>query len=74
VQEKKSGDSNDSRLDAKEPGFLTYEEAARHCSLHKVTLWRAVRAGALRPSGYGRAVRFAVEDLHAFMRSRGSSG
>lgn len=47
--------------------YLTYSEAERYTGLHRVTLWRAVRDGNLRVSGYGRAVRFHVRDLEAFM-------
>jgi excisionase family DNA binding protein len=50
--------------------YLRYEEAERYTGLHRVTLWRAVRNGSLRASGYGRAVRFHVKDLDGFMASR----
>ena len=47
--------------------YLTYAEAERYTGLHRVTLWRAVRDGRLKASGYGRAIRFHVRDLEAFM-------
>jgi excisionase family DNA binding protein len=47
--------------------YLTYAEAERYTGLNRVTLWRAVRAGRLKASGCGRAVRFHVRDLEAFM-------
>lgn len=51
--------------------YLTYEEAEQYTGLHRVTLWRAAfRTGRLKASGYGRAVRFHVRDLDAFMASR----
>ncbi len=50
--------------------YLTYAEAARYTGLHHVTLWRAVRDGRLKASGYGRAVRFHVRDIEAFMNRR----
>jgi excisionase family DNA binding protein len=53
--------------------YLTYAEAAHYTGLHHVTLWRAVRDGRLKASGYGRAVRFHVRDLEAFMESKVSS-
>lgn len=56
-----------------ERAYLTYAEAERFTSLHRVTLWRAVRDGNLRASGYGRAVRFHVRDLEAFMSARGEN-
>ncbi len=50
--------------------YLTYAEAERYTGLHRVTLWRAVRDGRLKASGYGRAVRFHVRDLEAFMERK----
>jgi excisionase family DNA binding protein len=50
--------------------YLDYSGAAEYTTLHRVTLWRAVKAGRLRASGYGRAVRFHVKDLEEFMASR----
>jgi excisionase family DNA binding protein len=50
--------------------YLDYEEASAYCNLHRTTIWRAVRAGALRASGPGSAVRFHRDDLDAWMRSR----
>jgi excisionase family DNA binding protein len=47
--------------------YLTYAEAERYTGLHRVTLWRAVRGGRLKASGYGRAIRFHIRDLEAFM-------
>lgn len=54
---------------AKSP-YLDYAEAEDYTTLHRVTLWRAVEAGKLKVSGYGRAVRFRVEDLDEFMGAR----
>jgi excisionase family DNA binding protein len=51
--------------------YLTYEEAALYTNLSSVTLWRAVRDGRLKPTGPGRAVRFHMDELDGFMRSRG---
>jgi excisionase family DNA binding protein len=51
--------------------YLTYEEAARYTNLSPVTLWRAVRAGNLKASGPGRAVRFHRDELDRFMNLRG---
>ncbi len=47
--------------------YWRYEEAEQYTGLHRVTLWRAVKDGRLKASGYGRAVRFRREDLDAFM-------
>jgi len=54
---------------AKSP-YLDYTGAEEYTTLHRVTLWRAVRDGMLKASGYGRAVRFHVRDLDEFMASR----
>jgi excisionase family DNA binding protein len=53
-----------------ERAYLRYSEAEAYTGLHRVTLWRAVRDGHLKASGYGRAVRFHVRDLDAFMAAR----
>ena len=50
--------------------YLRYEEAEQYTGLHRVTLWRAVRDGSLKASGYNRAIRFNVMDLDEFMNSR----
>jgi excisionase family DNA binding protein len=50
--------------------YLTYEEAARYCNLERTTLYRAMKAGRLKASGPGMAVRFHRDDLDAWMRSR----
>jgi excisionase family DNA binding protein len=50
--------------------YLDYTRAEEYTTLHRATLWRAVRDGRLKASGYGRAVRFHVRDLDDFMASR----
>jgi hypothetical protein len=55
--------------DAKSP-YLDYARAEEYTTMNRVTLWRAVKAGRLKTSGYGRAVRFHVRDLDGFMASR----
>jgi hypothetical protein len=50
--------------------YLDYAGAEGYTTLNRVTLWRAVKAGRLKASGYGRAVRFHVKDLDEFMASR----
>ncbi len=55
----------------RETPYLDYTAASRYCGVHRTTLWRAVRGGRLRAGGYGRAVRFHVRDLDAFMRDLG---
>ncbi len=51
-----------------ESKYLTYAEACIYCNLERTTLWRAMKAGRLRASGFGTAVRFHVDDLDEFMR------
>jgi excisionase family DNA binding protein len=55
-----------------ESPFVDYSGAERYTTLHRVTLYRAVRAGRLKASGYGRAVRFHRRDLDNFMAARSS--
>jgi hypothetical protein len=50
--------------------YLDYARAEEYTTLHRITLWRAVKAGRLKASGYGQAVRFHVKDLDDFMASR----
>ena len=54
-----------------ERSYFTYGEAAHYTNLSAVTLWRAVRAGHLKASGPGRAVRFHKDELDRFMNLRG---
>lgn len=55
---------------ATESPYLTYEEAARYCNVERTTLYRAMKAGRLKASGPGMAVRFHRDDLDAWMRNR----
>lgn len=55
---------------ATESPYLTTDEAARYCRVHRVTIWRAVKAGQLRASGPGMAVRFHRDELDRWMNSR----
>lgn len=50
--------------------YLTYEEAAGYCRCERTTIYRAVRAGRLRASGPGTAVRFHRDELDRWMDSR----
>lgn len=50
--------------------YLTYEEAARYCAVERTTIYRAVKAGRLRASGPGTAVRFRCDELDRWMDSR----
>ena len=50
--------------------YLDYAGAEEYTTLHRITLWRAVRDGKLKASGYGRAVRFHIKDLEEFMAAR----
>ncbi len=53
-----------------ESPYLTYKEAARYCRCERTTLFRAVKAGRLRASGPGMAVRFHRDELDRWMDSR----
>jgi excisionase family DNA binding protein len=50
--------------------YLTYEEAARYCNVERTTIYRAMKAGQLRASGPGMAVRFHRDALDSWMDSR----
>jgi excisionase family DNA binding protein len=53
-----------------ESPYVDYAGAERYTKLHRVTLWRAVKENKLKASGYGRAVRFHVDELDRFMNAR----
>lgn len=53
-----------------ESPYLDYGKAAAYCNVDRTTLWRAVKSGALRASGPGRAVRFHRDELDRWMDSR----
>lgn len=50
--------------------YLNNRQASAYCNVDRTTLWRAVKSGALRASGPGRAVRFHREELDRWMDSR----
>ena len=52
--------------------ILTIPQAAKYCSLSRVTLWKYVKAGELRASlTPGGQYRLRKKDLESFMRARG---
>jgi excisionase family DNA binding protein len=53
-----------------ESPYFTYEGAACYCNVERTTIYRAVKAGRLRASGPGMAIRFHRDDLDAWMRGR----
>ena len=55
---------------ATESPYLTYDEAADYCRVNRTTLWRSVKAGVLRESGPGTAIRFHRNELDRWMESR----
>ena len=56
---------------ATESPYFTYESSARYCNVERTTIYRAVKAGRLRASGPGTAVRFHRDELDRWMESRG---
>ncbi len=50
--------------------YMTYEEAARYCKVERTTVYRAMKAGHLRASGPGSAIRFHRDELDRWMDSR----
>ncbi len=53
-----------------ESPYLDYGQAAAYCNVDRTTIWRAVKAGTLKQSGPGRAVRFHRDELDRWMDSR----
>jgi len=58
------------RTEAERSPFYTYMQAAAYCNVERTTIYRAMKAGRLRASGPGTAVRFHRDDLDAWMRNR----
>lgn len=52
--------------------YLDYGQAAAYCNCERTTIWRAVKRGHLKASGYGRVVRFHRDELDRWMNSRNS--
>ncbi len=50
--------------------YLTYEQAAAYCNVERTTLYRARKAGRLRASGPGSAIRFRIDELDRWMDNR----
>ncbi len=50
--------------------YLEYKLAAAYCNVNRTTIWRAVKAGRLRASGPGTAIRFHRDELDRWMNSR----
>lgn len=55
---------------ATESPYLTYAEATAYCNVERTTIYRAAKAGLLRASGPGTAVRFHRDELDRWMDSR----
>lgn len=53
-----------------ESPYLDYGQATAYCNVDRTTIWRAVKSGALRASGPGRAIRFHRDALDEWMDSR----
>jgi excisionase family DNA binding protein len=50
------------------PRLLSVREVADALAVSRVTVWRLVRRGELRPVRVGRAVRFRPEDVERVVR------
>jgi excisionase family DNA binding protein len=50
--------------------YVNYPDAEKLSGLSRVTIWKHVKAGDIKASYVGRAVRINVESLRAFMESR----
>jgi excisionase family DNA binding protein len=50
--------------------FYTYARAAAYCNVERTTIYRAMKAGRLKASGPGTAVRFHRDELDRWMDNR----
>ena len=48
--------------------FYTTKQLAKLCKVSVSTIERAVRSGALMPNHFGRAVRFSLRQVEAYIR------
>ena len=55
---------------AEQSPYLDYGQAAAYVNVNRVPIWRAVKAGDLRASGPGKAVRFRRDELDRWMNRR----
>jgi excisionase family DNA binding protein len=55
---------------AEDSPFYTYLQAETYCNVERTTIYRAMKAGRLKASGPGSAVRFHRDDLDSWMRGR----
>jgi excisionase family DNA binding protein len=55
---------------AEQSPYFDYRQSAAYCNVDRTTIWRAVKAGDLRASGPGRAVRFRRDELDRWMNRR----
>jgi excisionase family DNA binding protein len=53
-----------------ESPYLSYVQSAAHCNVERTTIYRAMKAGQLKASGPGSAVRFHRDELDRWMDSR----
>jgi len=56
--------------EAERSPYLNYEQAAVYCNVERTTIYRAMKAGRLKASGPGTAVRFHRDELVRWMDSR----
>lgn len=59
---------------AREREVLTVEQAAEYLQIHKVTVYKFIRAGVLPAAKLGKVYRIYRRDLEALMASTRASG
>ena len=57
-------------MEAERSPYFSYERAAAYCNVERTTIYRAMKAGRLKASGPGTAVRFHRDELDRWMDSR----
>jgi excisionase family DNA binding protein len=53
-----------------ESPYFNYVQSAAYCNVERTTIYRAMRAGELKASGPGMAIRFHRDELDRWMDSR----
>jgi excisionase family DNA binding protein len=53
-----------------ESPYLNYVQSAAYCNVERTTIYRAMKAGQLKASGPGTAIRFHRDELDRWMDFR----
>jgi excisionase family DNA binding protein len=58
------------RATTRDSPYLNYVQSAAYCNVERTTIYRAMKAGQLKASGPGMAIRFHRDELDRWMDAR----